>query len=414
MKHLSPIKDNNRIIFLSVAAAVYAFGNSTLFFFLPLLLDKLTGDYLLLGLMIAIPYVVSMFFDVPTGELIDCSGRKQIIFLGLLGMILFALLLPYTDSLIGLALLLIILGFSNQLINVPIRSYVMEISPHGKTSEYFGIEKTSEQLGFALAFAPIIAGVLISEDVMASRIPISILYIITCLIAIIMVHYTVKETLTERKSIFCGIRSVVTTDRIFMKGLNEYRALKSKGIIIFLMTLSFVIIDGLIWAIEPLYNNLGIGTEMVGVILAMFVLPYVLFQIPAGFLADRYGKRKVLIIGLLIGGVFLLAFGLVEKTPPFLIACAFGATTGLAIACPSVDGLLTDISGEKQKGEIAGVWDISEDLGYVLGPIMGGLIAEMYNDISIPFIFIGALMLLLILPALFLPKGNVPIQNAAQ
>jgi len=410
MKFLEIIKGHKYIVLIGIASAIYTTGNGAVFFLLPLLLGKLTENFMLLGLMIAIPSVFSMFFDIPTGELADCVGRKKLVILGLGGMIVFALLLPFADSLETLAFLLLLLGFSNQLINVPIRSYVMEIAPKDKTSEYFGVQLTGMQLGFTLA--PLIAGVLLSEDILAGRAVVSLLYIVTCALAIVLVHFGVRETLMERKSLACGIRSVITKDNIFMKGLMEYRALKSAGLVIFLLTLSFIITDGLIWAIEPLYNNLGIGTEMVGVILSMFVLPFVLFQIPAGFLADRVGKVKVLMFGLFLAGSFLIIFGLTRDVY-IMITAAFVSTLGLALAVPATDGLLTDVSSGKDRGSVVGVWDVAEDLGYIIGPIMGGIIAELYQDITIPFIFLGAFLLLLIVPVLFIRNKKPEISHNA-
>jgi MFS family permease len=127
----------------------------------------------------------------------------------------------------------------------------------------------------------------------------------------------------------------------------------------------------------------------------MFILPYVIFDIPAGYLADRYGKTKILMLGLTIAGVFLIIFGY-STTKLMFLASAFIATMGLSFARPSVEGLLTDLVEKKQKGGIVGIWNSSEDLGYILGPFIGGVIAESYGDITIPFILLGAAMLVLV------------------
>jgi len=54
------------------------------------------------------------------------------------------------------------------------------------------------------------------------------------------------------------------------------------------------------------------------------------------------------------------------------------------------------------KGGIVGVWDTAEDLGYVIGPLVGGVVAEVYKDITLPFIFFGVLLLLLILTVAYM------------
>jgi len=132
----------------------------------------------------------------------------------------------------------------------------------------------------------------------------------------------------------------------------------------------------------------------------MFVIPFIFFQIPAGFLADKIGKIKILVLGLLLAGSFLILFGLTRDIY-VMITAAFISTFGLALAIPATDGLLTDVSSGKRRGGIAGVWDVAEDLGYVIGPLVGGVIAEFYSDITIPFIFLGVSILLLIIPVMY-------------
>lgn len=56
---------------------------------------------------------------------------------------------------------------------------------------------------------------------------------------------------------------------------------------------------------------------------------------------------------------------------------------------------MTDISLKKEKGGVVGVWDVAEDLGYIMGPLVGGVVAEYYG-IDVPFVFLGILILLMI------------------
>ena len=402
-KYMSLLKTHRYIAIAGIATAFYTFGNGLVFFLLPILIGSMTKNFALLGFLIAIPSAVSMFFDIPTGGLSDHVGRKKIVIMGLCGMILFAFLLPTAGSIQLLAIFLLVLGFSNQLINVPIRAYIMDISPKDKTSEYFGVQTTGMQIGFALA--PIVAGFLLSKGLVNGTSMISLLYTLACLIPIFIIFFGFNEKAKSKGSVLSGIKSLIRTDKIFMREIFEYTNLKSVGLVIFLLTLMFIIADGLIWAIEPLYYNLGIDTENVGILLSMFVIPFILFQIPAGFLADKIGKIKILLLGLLLAGSFLILFGL-TKDIYVMIITAFISTLGLALAIPATDGLLTDVSSGKMRGGIVGVWDVAEDLGYIIGPIVGGIIAEFYKDITIPFIFLGASILLLVIPVLHINNKN--------
>jgi len=135
----------------------------------------------------------------------------------------------------------------------------------------------------------------------------------------------------------------------------------------------------------------------------MFVLPFILFEVPAGMIADCFGKIRVFIAGLSVAGVFLIAFGSTQN-PTLLILSAFAATTGLAFARPAIDGFLTDISASKERGGIVGVWNVAEDSAYVVSPIVGGLIAKLYG-INMTFMLVGGLLIISV-PLIYLAVRN--------
>jgi DHA1 family multidrug resistance protein-like MFS transporter len=109
----------------------------------------------------------------------------------------------------------------------------------------------------------------------------------------------------------------------------------------------------------------------------------------------------MIIPGLLIIGVFFITFGM-SGSSTLLLASAFLSTTGLALAWVSTNGLLTDISSKYRRGGIVGVWNIFEDLGYVIGPVFGGLTAKFFDSIRIPFILLGLIVIASIVPVVLL------------
>src|SRR6476659_10176699 len=76
-----------------------------------------------------------------------------------------------------------------------------------------------------------------------------------------------------------------------------------------------------------LKEQLGVGYIELGLALTVFGIVSVLTQAPTGYLADHIGARKVLLIGLTLGGFALILLGL-HVSYPRLIVCA--ALLGLA------------------------------------------------------------------------------------
>lgn len=385
------LRERRSLFLVSLAALFYVFGNGGMWFVFPLLAKKLAGNFVFVGLLVAVPYAVSLLLDIPIGVLSDYLGRKKIFAFGLVLMALLGVVLPHISSVQDFVLFMIAFGAANQFIFVSGRAFLMDISPQGKTSEYFGLFEAVAQIGFAVG--PIIAGILLAESWTPGVVNTGLFYVLMCILALLVV-LMLRETVRTEKlgSILQKFRQ---EGHLFLSGLSDFRELRSTGLMILFLTFFLMVVDGLIWTMEPLYTTLGLEPEMAGIILSMFVLPYILFNVPAGVLADKLGKTKIMSFGLLVAGVSLIVFGH-SRTPLLLIVSAFIATVGLAFVRPSIGGLLTDLAERKQKGGIVGVWDIAEDAGYIIGPVLGGLIAEYYGNVGAAFTGMGILVLLLV------------------
>jgi DHA1 family multidrug resistance protein-like MFS transporter len=382
-------KEYHTLFLVSFSGFLYTLGSGVAWFVLPILAEKLFKDLMIVGVLIATPNIVSLFFDIPMGDFSDRVGRKKLFMGGLLLMALLGLMLPSVSSFMQFVAFMVLLGVANLGIILPVRAYIMEIAPKEKVSECFGIFEAAIQVGFAVA--PLVGGYLIADNFSVGISNSGIFMFLGVLAAALILSF-VKDTVSKGESAFVSIKDTIVKDRLFLKSLLDYKDLRYAGMAILFATFITVSIDGVIWAFAPLYSTLGIDTATVGLILSMFVIPFILFEVPAGVIADKFGKIKVFTIGLIIAGVFLLVFGHTEN-PTILLASAFIATAGLAFARPAMDGLLTDISAKKERGSIVGVWDTAEDFAYAVSPIAGGLIGQLYG-IRAVFIIAGGLLLL--------------------
>jgi MFS family permease len=212
-----------------------------------------------------------------------------------------------------------------------------------------------------------------------------------------------KEVIFKGKSTLISIKDAIQRDKIYSKSLLDYKHLSHAGVAVFISTFLIVFVDGLIWSFEPLYTTYGIDTATVGIIMSMFFLPFILFSVPAGYIADKIGRTKVFTSGLLCAAVFLISFGL-TRDPALLMISAFATATGLALARPAMEGFLTEISSGKERGGIVGVWNVAEDSAYVASPIIGGAIAEAFG-LGSAFISVGSLLILSV-PFIYLAIRN--------
>jgi MFS family permease len=260
----------------------------------------------------------------------------------------------------------------------------MHISPKKKTGEYFGFYDSFFALGYAVG--PLIGGFLLTG------VPDNIFdfMIIMSLISFSVAYLGISEKRKHTKFLR-GLGSMIRKDKIFIADLKEYKKLGKAGVIIIYFSMLFAVWEGFIWGFVPLFSE-RVFTTMIygGMMLTAFALPYVLFQLPSGFLADRYGKRRFMSLGFFVAGLFSILISMTTE-PMLLISFAFLAAAGMAIASPNVIGFLTDISIKEKRGEISGVRAFAEDIGFVIGPMAGGALIYSFG-FGNTFVIFGILL----------------------
>ncbi|MGN6555723.1 MAG: acyl-[ACP]--phospholipid O-acyltransferase [Verrucomicrobiota bacterium] len=114
---------------------------------------------------------------------------------------------------------------------------------------------------------------------------------------------------------------------------------------------------------------------------ALFALPFILFSMAGGYLADRYSKRTITIgVKVFEIGVMLLALaGLVRQQWIFLLACVFLMGMHSAFFGPSKYGLLPELLAEKKLSWGNGVIELGTFLAIIFGTIGGGWLFETFK-----------------------------------
>src|SRR5579871_1225573 len=126
-----------------------------------------------------------------------------------------------------------------------------------------------------------------------------------------------------------------------------------------------------------LKQQLGVGYVELGFALTVFAVVSGLTQAPIGYLADHLGARKILLMGLWLGGCSLIALGL-HLSYPWLIASA--ALLGLAnsVYHPANYAILAAHMNEARMGRAFSIHTFAGFLGGAVAPaIMAGLVATI-------------------------------------
>lgn len=147
-------------------------------------------------------------------------------------------------------------------------------------------------------------------------------------------------------------------------------------------------------------GEFGSGVEALGFMTMAFAIAQFLLAPFMGTLADRFGRRPLILVAL--AGVVLanLAYLLVESTGAYIAVRFFqGAIT--AGLLPSAMGVVADIMPEQQRAQWVGILMGSYGAGFIFGPALGGFLYDHWG-FAAPFSLSAGLAFLGLLSAIFL------------
>ncbi len=146
--------------------------------------------------------------------------------------------------------------------------------------------------------------------------------------------------------------------------------------------------QGFVGPILPLFaKTFGVSAAAVGASLSAFALARLIFNVPAGFVADRWGRRLLLVGGPLLSGVGNILSG-TAPTFELLLAWRFVAGVGSAIYMTGATIAITDIANDENRGRLMALNQGALLFGVTLGPAVGGITAEMAG-LRAPFYLVG-------------------------
>lgn len=148
--------------------------------------------------------------------------------------------------------------------------------------------------------------------------------------------------------------------------------------------------DGMMWGLLPLILLSKHFTQtQIGMLTAIYPTVWGLSQLFTGKLSDKYSKRMLLFFGMLLQAVAILFLTIAETNIHFIII-GVSLGFGTALVYPTFINAIADYTHPTQRAETLGVFRLWRDLGYAIGAIITGLLADKFG-ISFSIMFIGIL-----------------------
>lgn len=145
---------------------------------------------------------------------------------------------------------------------------------------------------------------------------------------------------------------------------------------------------GMIGPVRVLYaQSRGASLAIIGTMSSAYLISNFLFQYPSGWLADRFGRKPMMLISLFAQAALSLAY-LFISDPILFVVLRFAEGIAAAAVVPSARALVADSVPPEHRGQAYGIFGAFFNTGFLLGPALGGLLATTGYASS----FIGAVI----------------------
>jgi len=146
--------------------------------------------------------------------------------------------------------------------------------------------------------------------------------------------------------------------------------------------------EGMFFNFQPIYlKSLGSNEQQIGLILGAFGAAMAITHIPAGRLADRIGRRPLLLVAWVLGLVATVVMALAQSLSLFVVGMLIYGLT--AFVSSPLSSYVTAARGKWPVGTALSLTTATYSTGMVLGPVTGGWIGEHYGLRTVYFVAAG-------------------------
>jgi len=327
---------------------------------LPLYADQLGATGIWIGVVFG-GYAISRAIFVPfIGRFSDRKGRKLFICTGLLACSLMSLTYILLNNIPQLVVIRIIHGAFSGMIVPLARAWVGDIAPIGEEGKWMGYFNAAHLAG--MGTGPLLGGIIAeyySMDV--AFVIMGGLLFITFVVATFFLHESGQRK--GKDHVEPSFRKMSGSG--LFRGLFVYRAMSQAT-------------RGGFMAFFPLYCSIriGLGTTLIGVLVAVHLYLASSLQILSGRIADRFDRKRLLIMGSLLDFVFM-AITPLTSTFLHLLGLIIIRSIGSSISGPAESALSVEEGRRFGMGSTITALMFAASIGMGIGPILSGVFADL-------------------------------------
>lgn len=346
----------------------------------------------MMGVIVGSSSIAGALFDFVVCRLFTNTYYKRLFVIMFALCLVYPLILFNANSFIVYLLAMAIWGVYYDLKNIANFDYVGRFTNKREHSQNFGIISVFQSVGLLLA--PIIVGFLVADSLDWKPFAVAwIFLVISIFFFIALISMSKRHKMKDDHEEECKRTTwaeVIVWNRI------------GKIILpILMLTLFLNFLDSFFWTVGPIFaESLAGDHHLAGFFMTAYSLPALLVGWHVGALTRKYGKKRTAFASLMIGSSLMTLIYFVENSLLTMLN-VFASSIFISMAWPAVNGAYADYISEtaKYEKEIEGLEDFYTNLGYVLGPITAGFLADLlgysgaFSLLGILGFFMGATLL---------------------
>lgn len=356
----------------------YSLGAGVITTVLPLYASEIGASQLdvgVLGLFYGLTYVLSA---TPSGKLSDFLGRKTLIALGMALSITSYLLYALSATVFHLGLARAIEGMGWATWWVSLEALTTQISSSKEAGKLMGSVGTVYGLGFM--FGSVIGG-LISHNLGHNL----AFYFALTVSSLAILAFTATARVSPRRETRADYRFNPPKSA----SLSSGHRLRAAVPYVIATAYSYVLYTTLI--LFPLHaQEIARNEFAVGILMGTLWFGRVVSFICAGTLSDKFGRKPILLFALSVSMISSVLISLSGSYASLLID-VFLLGIGLGSAFPVSIALISDTVSAERRGAAMGLFETMVGVGMVIGPAIGGAVAQTMGS-STPY-FLNSLIM---------------------
>ena len=356
---------------------LYELGGTLQFEYLPVLGSHFSTTWFT-GIIVGSLSLIQFAFDVPAGILLDRFGYTRLLRIGVIIFILSCLIMAFTPGLMGFILATFIAAFGWLFMMPGVNAYILSVAPREEAEKYISFRDTFNAAGIC------IGSIFVAIILNFSQFIVGLIAATVLLLALLLIFLTPDDKISVHQEIKIKHHHFYIRRQVFKKIITAMKKMNPTSWLLLLQGFCASVFYGGVWFTVPLMMA-NSSKNIFGFSLGIFDLAIIIIGFLIGKFFPKLRENTTALLGLLLFSIGGLIVG--HQIEWIFILFAFLAGSGDEISNIALWSWLAKLDQDHQSdGEVSSVISFFIDIGYAIGPIMAGILYDLFGgELTITF-----------------------------